>query len=110
KFAAHKFTLPPDYPEDSMARWTSAPGELMGPVREASYDIKEDSKRKVWFTLNGAGILMSLDPATGETKRYEPPAITDSPFFMNRLCTLKGLALFAYICAKCSSLSAKSSH
>lgn len=74
KFAAHKFTLPPDYPEDSMARWTSAPGELMGPVREATYDIKEDSKRKVWFTLNGAGILMSLDPATGETKRYEPPA------------------------------------
>ncbi len=73
KFGAHKFTIPQDFPQDAMARWTKAPGESMGPVREPSYDIKEDSKGKLWFTLYGAGILMSMDPATGVSKQYNPP-------------------------------------
>jgi virginiamycin B lyase len=73
KFAAHKFTLPTDYPEQSMARWGNTPGQPMPAVSQTSYDIKEDSNGKLWFTLYDMGILASLDPATGQTKLYNPP-------------------------------------
>jgi len=74
QFAAHKFTLPQEYPKDSIALWTMGSGESMPPIDANSYDIKEDSKGKLWFTIFRMGILMSLDPSTGETKRYQPPA------------------------------------
>ena len=72
KFGLHKFTVPPSYPEDSVTYWSRVPGEDLPAVRAASYDIKIDSKGKFYFTIYGMGTLMSLDPATGETKAYHP--------------------------------------
>jgi virginiamycin B lyase len=73
QFGAKKFAVPPNWPEESVEMWQKAPGEPLPPVRAASYDIREDSKGTLWFTLYNMGTLMSLDPATGETKRFKPP-------------------------------------
>ena len=73
KFGFHKFAVPPSYPLDSMAYWTKAPEDsLPAEVRAASYDIKVNSKGVYYFTIFNIGTLMSLDPATGETKTYHP--------------------------------------
>jgi streptogramin lyase len=73
KFGFHKFTVPPAYPGDSMTFWTKAPEDsLPAQVRAASYDIKVNSKGVYYFTIFNMGTLMSLDPATGETKMYHP--------------------------------------
>src|SRR6202521_4848452 len=72
KFGFHKFPVPPSYPLDSVTYWSKVPGEDLPPVRAVSYDIKIDSKGKFYFTIYDMGTLMSLDPATGETKQYHP--------------------------------------
>ena len=73
KFGFHKFAVPPAYPEDSMTFWTKAPEDsLPAQVRASSYDIKVNSKGIYYFTIFNMGTLMSLDPATGETKMYHP--------------------------------------
>ena len=72
KFGSHKFTVPPSYPEDSVTYWTKLPGQDLPPVRATSYDIKVDSKGKYFLTIYSMGTLISLDPATGETKSYHP--------------------------------------
>jgi streptogramin lyase len=72
KFGSHKFTVPPSYPLDSVTYWSKVPGEDLPAVKAASYDIKINSKGVYYFTIYGMGTLMSLDPATGETKQYHP--------------------------------------
>lgn len=72
EFGTHKFTVPASYPEDSISTWMKEPGDLPPAVRAVSYDLKVDSKGKLWFTVNNMGLL-SLDPTTGETKQYKPP-------------------------------------
>src|ERR1019366_9408603 len=71
-FGSIKFTVPSSYPEDSLAYWTKAPGDDLPPVRATSYDLKMDSKGRYFFTIMNMGMLMRLDPATGETKQYHP--------------------------------------
>jgi streptogramin lyase len=72
KFGFHKFTVPSAYPPDSITYWTKLPGENLPPVQASTYDIKIDSKGKYFMTAFGMGTLLSLDPATGETKAYHP--------------------------------------
>ena len=49
------------------------------------YDVQVDSKGNVWASVQALGLLIRLDPATGETKIYYPP---DTP-------SIKGLAVDA---------------
>jgi streptogramin lyase len=72
EFGTHKFTVPANYPDDSIANWMKVAGDPPPPVRAVSYDIRVDSKGKLWFTVNNMGTLFSLDPATGETKQFKP--------------------------------------
>ena len=72
EFGTHKFTVPAAYPEDSIANWMKVAGDPPPPVRAVSYDIRVDSKGKLWFTVNSMGTLFSLDPTTGETKQFKP--------------------------------------
>jgi streptogramin lyase len=72
KFGFHKFTVPSAYPDDAIEHWSLLPGEPLPPVRATSYDIKIDSKGKYFLTIYSMGTLISLDPATGETKSYHP--------------------------------------
>jgi virginiamycin B lyase len=72
KFGSHNFTVPPSYPEDSVMYWSKVLGEDLPPVRATSYDIKINSKGKYFLTIYSMGTLISLDPATGETKAYHP--------------------------------------
>ena len=72
KFGFHKFTVPSSYPADSMSFGPRLPGEAPPPVQASTYDIKIDSKGKYFMTAFNMGTLLSLDPATGETKSYHP--------------------------------------
>jgi streptogramin lyase len=75
-FKEYKVQLPSVYPETSIANWTHAPGDALQPAREGRttfYDIRVDSKGKVWASAGGYGYLSSIDPVTGETKEYHPP-------------------------------------
>jgi virginiamycin B lyase len=72
KFGFHAFPVPPSFPEDSVTYWEKIPGEKLPAVSATTYDIKINSKGKYFFTIYSMGTLMSLDPATGESKTYHP--------------------------------------
>ena len=79
QFKEYKVPLPTTYPESSIANWTHIPGEPPQPVRESRtffYDIRVDSKGKVWASAGEFGWLCEIDPATGETKEFRPPETT----------------------------------
>ena len=74
EFRSYKYPLPASYPEESKAVIEHAPGEPpLGDVRSGSYDVKVDSKGKVWLSLYTLGWIVSYDPATGETAEFKPP-------------------------------------
>ena len=76
QFTEYKVPLPASYPETSVENWARADGEPPLPVRELRttfYDIRVDSKGKVWTSAGRVGYLCRIDPTTGETKEFHPP-------------------------------------
>ena len=76
QFKEYKVSLPSIYPESSIHNWGHAPGDPPQSTRDTRtsyYDIRVDSKGKVWVSAGAFGWLYRIDPATGETKEYRPP-------------------------------------
>jgi streptogramin lyase len=78
KFKEYKLPLPATYPEDSIYSWEHIPGEPQRSLDSVGtlYDIKVDSKDKVWVSTFVLGELIRIDPITGETTAFRAP---DSP-------------------------------
>jgi virginiamycin B lyase len=60
--------------------WSLLPGQSLPPVSEHAfaYDVAIDSKGKYFFTIYSMGTVLSMDPATGETKTYHRSGIVSS--------------------------------
>ena len=79
KFQEYPIPLP-TLPESSAEYWHQVPGQPLKTQdtdsNETFYDIKVDSKDKVWVTATVFGALIRLDPVTGETKTFQDPTIS----------------------------------
>ncbi len=75
QFKEFKIPFPAAYPENSIESWSHVAGDPPHSMntRTAFYDIKVDSKGKVWASQNTIGWLIRLDPATGESQAFHPP-------------------------------------
>jgi len=78
QFKEYKIPLPATYSENSVKAWYHVPGQPPAPLDSGDtfYDIKVDSKDKVWVSAFALGLLVRIDPITGETKEFQAP---DSP-------------------------------
>jgi streptogramin lyase len=85
KFQEYKMPVLPSERENTMEAWEDIPGDPPSPDASSIYDVQVDSKGNVWVSIQALGLLVRLDPATGETKIYYPP---DTP-------SVKGLAVDA---------------
>lgn len=74
EFKSYKFPLPAKYPENAAAFWEQAPGEPERTPRGMTYHVSEDSKGGIWASLSDMGMLVRVDPTTGETKEYSTNA------------------------------------
>ncbi len=73
KFKSYKFPVPAKFPENAAGLWKVVPGdEGEGPAGTV-YHIAQDSKGAIWASISDMGMLVKLDPVTGETKEYFPP-------------------------------------
>jgi streptogramin lyase len=77
QFKEYPIALPSTAPKNSVEYWDQVPGEPSRMVAEGTfYDIRVDSKDKVWVSTFSMGELVRLDPVTGQTKAFHAP---DSP-------------------------------
>ena len=73
QFRSYKYPLPAAYPPGSKALRDRAEGDPLPPVRAGLYDAKVDSTGRGWGVTYSMGMIVSVDPRTGETKEYFAP-------------------------------------
>ena len=85
QFKEFKLPVPTDtnYSDNTWAGWHNLPGKSKMPPNQNVYDVRADSKGMIWASIESLGLLIRLDPKTGETKTFNPP---DSP-------SIKGLEI-----------------
>jgi virginiamycin B lyase len=78
QFKEYNVPLPATYPEQSVFNWVHIAGQPPHPLdgSDTFYDVKVDSKDKVWVSVFALGELVRIDPVTGGTKVFHAP---DSP-------------------------------
>ena len=72
QFRSYKYPLPAAYPAGSKALRDHAEGDPMPPVRAGLYDVKVDSTGKGWGVTYSMGMIVSVDPKTGEHEGILP--------------------------------------
>ncbi len=82
QFRSYKYPLPAAYPAGSKALRDHAEGDPMPPVRAGLYDVRVDSTGKGWGVTYSMGMIVSVDPKTGNTREYFPP---DTPHIRGML-------------------------
>ena len=73
QFRSYKYPLPTVYPAGSKALRDTAEGDPAPAVRAGLYDAKVDSAGRGWGVTYSMGMIVSVNPATGETKEYFSP-------------------------------------
>jgi streptogramin lyase len=73
QFRSYKYPLPASYPEGSKALRDTAVGDKPPHVRAGLYDAKVDSTGTGWGVAYSMGMIVRLNPKTGEAKEYFPP-------------------------------------
>jgi streptogramin lyase len=73
QFRSYKYQLPAAYPAGSKALRDHAEGDPMPAVRAGLYDVRVDSQGKGWGVTYSMGMIVSVDPRTGDTKEYFAP-------------------------------------
>ncbi|OFW02186.1 MAG: hypothetical protein A3I61_06815 [Acidobacteria bacterium RIFCSPLOWO2_02_FULL_68_18] len=73
RFRSYKYPLPAAYPAGSKALRDTAEGDPTPAVRAGLYDAKVDSTGTGWGVTYSMGMIVSVNPRTGETKAYFPP-------------------------------------
>lgn len=73
QFRSYKYQLPATYPAGSKALLDHAEADPAPTVRAGLYDAKLDSAGRGWGVAYSMGMIVSVDPKTGETKNYFAP-------------------------------------
>jgi streptogramin lyase len=73
QFRSYKYKLPAAYPPGSKALRDTAAGEPAPAVRAGLYDAKVDSAGNGWGVAYSMGLIVRVDPRTGETREYFAP-------------------------------------
>jgi streptogramin lyase len=73
QFRSYKYPLPAAYPEGSKALRDTAEGDPAPKVRAGLYDAKVDSTGTGWGVTYSMGMIVRVNPKTGEVKEYFPP-------------------------------------
>jgi len=73
QFRSYKYPLPAAYPEGSKALRDTAEGDPAPRVRAGLYDAKVDSTGTAWGVTYSMGMIVRLNPKTGEVKEFFPP-------------------------------------
>ena len=73
RFRSYQYPLPASYPQGSKALRDTAEGDPVPTVRAGLYDAKVDSTGTGWGVTYSMGMIVSVNPTTGETKQYFPP-------------------------------------
>ena len=73
QFKEYKVQVPASFPQTSIVSWSHVPGEPPRPVTDSRtmfYDIKVDSKGKVWASEYNFGYLCRIDPVSGRHENF----------------------------------------
>ncbi|MBI3048043.1 MAG: carboxypeptidase regulatory-like domain-containing protein [Acidobacteria bacterium] len=73
QFRTYKYRLPAAYPPGSKALRDTAEGDPAPAVRAGLYDAKVDSSGTGWGVTYSMGMIISVNPRTGETREFFPP-------------------------------------
>jgi streptogramin lyase len=73
KFRSYKFPVPAKFPENALGLWKIVPGDPGEGPAGTVYHLAQDSKGAIWASISDIGMIVRLDPATGEVKEYFPP-------------------------------------
>jgi virginiamycin B lyase len=75
QFKEYKLPIPKgtDYSKDTWQAWHNVPGKDPMPIGQNTYDTKADSKGMIWTSIESVGLLIRLNPKTGEMKTFTPP-------------------------------------
>jgi streptogramin lyase len=73
QFRSYTYPLPASYPAGSKALRDTPEGEPAPAVRAGLYDAKVDSAGNGWGVAYSMGLIVRVDPRTGETKEYVAP-------------------------------------
>jgi virginiamycin B lyase len=75
QFREFKLPVPTDtdYSDNTWAGWHNLPGKPKTPPNQNVYDVRVDSRGMIWASIESLGLLVRLDPKTGETKTFNPP-------------------------------------
>ncbi|MBI4886557.1 MAG: carboxypeptidase regulatory-like domain-containing protein [Acidobacteria bacterium] len=73
QFRSYKYPLPSAYPDGAKALRDTAEGDPVPSVRAGLYDAKVDSTGRGWGVAYSMGMIVSVNPKTGETREYFPP-------------------------------------
>jgi streptogramin lyase len=76
KFKEYKLPIPTgtEYSDNTWQGWHNLPAKPPLPIDQTIYDVKADSKGMIWCSIESVGLLIRLNPKTGEAKRFDPPA------------------------------------
>jgi streptogramin lyase len=75
QFKEYKLPIPKgtEYSKDTWQAWHNVPGKDPMPIGQSTYDTKADSKGMIWTSIESVGLLVRLNPKTGEMKTFNPP-------------------------------------
>lgn len=73
QFRSFKYPLPASYPPGSKALRDAAEGDPAPAVRAGLYDAKVDSAGNGWGVAYSMGMIVRVNPRTGETREYFAP-------------------------------------
>jgi len=73
KFKSYKFPVPAKFPENALGPWKDVSADPASAPAGTVYHLAQDSKGAIWASISDLGMLVRLDPATGEVKEFFPP-------------------------------------
>jgi streptogramin lyase len=72
QFKTYSNPAPQTVPKGSVQDWQQSNGEPPRPPDGTTYDVAVDNEGMVWFSEVAVGMLVKLNPSTGEVKDFKP--------------------------------------
>ena len=77
QFKAYNSPAPQSVPKGSVQDWQQSNGEAPTAPDGTTYDAAVDNEGIVWFSEVAVGMLVRLNPATGEVKEFRPEGVVN---------------------------------
>jgi len=77
QFKAYNNPAPQTVPKGSVQDWQQSNGEAPSSPDGTTYDAAVDNEGMVWFSEVALGMLVRLNPATGDVKEYRPEGVVN---------------------------------